>query len=56
VRGYYAEAQQVLTRLGQPGVDYDDVTAHLEDNGLAIFDASWRDLGDQLRRPAAQED
>ncbi len=48
VRGHYAEAQQVLSALGTVGVDYDDVTAHLEDNGLAIFDASWRDLGDQL--------
>ena len=60
VRGHYADAQQVLTRLASLGVDYDDVTAHLEDNGLAIFDASWRDLGDQLaaqlRRPAGQED
>ena len=59
VRGHYAEAQHVLTALAEVGVDYDDVTAHLEDHGLAIFDASWRDLGDQLaaqlRRPAGQE-
>ena len=63
VRGHYADAQQVLSALAEVGVDYDDVTAHLEDNGLAIFDASWRDLGDQLaaqlahpaERPAGQE-
>ncbi len=58
VRGHYADAQQVLSALAEVGVDFDDVTAHLEDNGLAIFDASWRDLGDQLAaqlRPAGQE-
>jgi len=48
VRGHYADAQQVLSALAEVGVDYDDVTAHLEDSALAIFDASWRELGDQL--------
>jgi transaldolase len=48
VRGYYSQSQQVLDALAEIGVDYDDVTARLEENGLAIFDASWRDLGDQL--------
>ena len=63
VRGHYADAQQVLSALAEVGVDYDDVTAHLEDNALAIFDASWRELGDQLAaqlahpagHPAGQE-
>jgi transaldolase len=50
VRGHYADAQQVLSALGEVGVDYDDVTAYLEDHGLAIFDASWRDLGYALRQ------
>ena len=47
-RGHYAEARQVLSDLEALGVDYGDVTEGLESNGLAIFDASWRDLGDQL--------
>jgi transaldolase len=55
VRGHYAEARQVLRDLEAIGVDYGDVTAGLESNGLAAFDASWRDLGDQtaarLRHP-----
>ena len=63
VRGHYADAQQVLDALAGVGVDYDDVTAYLEDHGLAIFDASWRELGDQLAaqlahpagHPAGQE-
>jgi transaldolase len=48
VQGHYADAQQVLDELQALGVDYDDVTASLEDNGLAMFDASWRELGDEL--------
>ena len=48
VRGHYAEAQQVLRDLEAVGVDYGDVTEGLESSGLAAFDASWRDLGDQI--------
>ena len=50
VRGHYADARRVLGQLGALGVDYDDVTARLEERGLEIFDASWRELSDQ---PAA---
>jgi len=46
----------VLSELEAIGVDYGDVTEGLESNGLAAFDASWRELGDQiatqLRRPS----
>ncbi len=59
VRGHYADAQQVLGQLAALGVDYDDVTAALEEHGLKIFDASWRDLSDQLatvlRQPRREE-
>jgi transaldolase len=48
VRGHYAEARQVLRDLEAAGVDYGDVTEGLESNGLDAFDASWRDLGDQI--------
>ena len=55
VRSHYAEAREVLSGLEAIGVDYGDVTEGLESNGLAAFDASWRELGDQiaaqLRRP-----
>ena len=33
---------------GAVGVDYDEVTAGLEQHGLELFDASWRELSDQL--------
>jgi transaldolase len=49
VRDHYGDARQVLSELEALGIDYGDVTESLESNGLAIFDASWRDLGDQLR-------
>ena len=56
VRSHYAEAREVLSELEAIGVDYGDVTEGLESNGLAAFDASWRELGDQiavqLRRPS----
>ncbi len=60
VRGHYSEARQVLSDLEALGVNYGDVTESLERNGLAAFDASWRELGDQLRtalqrRPAREE-
>ena len=59
VRDHYAEAEQVLRDLGAVGVDYGDVTEGLESNGLAAFDASWRDLGDQigarLRHPEEEQ-
>jgi transaldolase len=58
VRGHYTDARQVLSDLAALGVDYRDVTSVLENNGLAAFDASWQELGDQLavtlRRPAGR--
>ena len=48
VRGHYQNARQVLSELAAADVDYDDVTAALEQRGLELFDASWRELGDQL--------
>ena len=48
VRGHHPDARQVLSDLAAVGVDYDDVTAGLEQRGLELFDASWRELSDQL--------
>jgi transaldolase len=60
IRGHYADARQVLSDTEALGIDYGEVTQALEDNGLTMFDASWRELGDQLRstlnpRPAGEE-
>jgi transaldolase len=48
VRGNYDDARRVLDQLAAAGIDYDDVTTRLEDNAVAMFDASWQQLGDQL--------
>jgi len=48
VPSHYAEAREVLSELEAIGIDYGDVTEGLESNGLAAFDASWRELGDQI--------
>jgi transaldolase len=48
VRGHYDDARHVLDQLHAGGVDYDDVTTGLEDNGVALFDASWQAAGDQV--------
>jgi transaldolase len=60
VRGHYDESQQVLDQLRELGIDYDDVTATLEDNGVTTFDSAWRRLGEQLAdtlraQPARQQ-
>lgn len=48
IRGQYIEAGQLLDRLRAVGVDYDDVTQSLEDDGVAAFDASWNQVGERL--------
>jgi transaldolase len=50
----------VLDQLKALGVDYDDVTATLEAQGVATFDASWQAVGEQVtaalqRQPTRQE-
>ena len=44
VTGQYAEAGRVLDALARVGVDYDDVTALLEREGVEKFIVSWREL------------
>jgi transaldolase len=48
VREHYDDARQVLDQLKAIGVDYDDVTADLEAEGVAKFDASWQEVADQV--------
>jgi transaldolase len=44
VTGRYAEAAQVLSRLQELGIDYDEVTELLEVEGLDKFEKSWTEL------------
>jgi transaldolase len=48
VVGNYDDAQQVLDRLAEVGVDIDDVTALLEREGVEKFIASWHELTDTV--------
>jgi transaldolase len=58
VTGSYAEAAQVLSSLQELGIDYDDVTAVLEVEGLDKFEKSWTELlatvSGELERVAVQ--
>jgi len=44
VRGHYGEAREVLDRLAGLGIDYDDVIAALEREGVEKFETSWTEL------------
>ncbi|HET9873798.1 MAG TPA: transaldolase [Propionibacteriaceae bacterium] len=44
VTGASAEAQQVLDALAAVGIDYDDVVAVLENEGVEKFEKSWTEL------------
>jgi transaldolase len=48
VTGSYAEARKVLDDLAAVGVDYDDVTALLETEGVEKFIVSWNELLDTV--------
>lgn len=49
VTGAYAEAGEVLDALARVGVDYDDVTALLEREGVDKFIVSWGELLETVR-------
>ncbi|MFF2495274.1 transaldolase [Agromyces sp. NPDC058064] len=49
VTGAYAEAGEVLDALAAAGVDYDDVTLLLENEGVDKFIVSWGELLDSVR-------
>ncbi|MBD2760284.1 transaldolase [Yimella sp. cx-573] len=44
VTGYYERAREVLAQLDSFGVDYNDVVAVLEDEGVSKFEDSWSEL------------
>jgi len=60
VTGAYDDAQQVLDRLKEAGVDYDDVVRLLEEDGLKKFEDAWGELiestTDQLDKAGADVD
>ncbi|WP_374104642.1 transaldolase family protein [Streptomyces sp. GESEQ-4] len=55
VRSHYDEARQVLDDLRTAGIDYDDVMATLEAEGVEKFRDSRRQVGDQLGRSLRED-
>ena len=49
VRPHYDDAQQVMKDLAEAGVDYDDVIATLEEEGVEKFVKSWKELLETVR-------
>jgi transaldolase len=49
VRPHYADAEQVMADLAAAGIDYDDVIATLEQEGVDKFVKSWHELVDTVR-------
>ncbi|MFW7414938.1 transaldolase [Demequina sp. SO4-18] len=49
VRGSYDQARADFERLAEAGVDIDDVTLQLEDEGIQKFVASWDELLDTVK-------
>ncbi len=45
----YAEARQVMDDLAKVGIDYDDVIATLESEGVDKFVASWDELVETVK-------
>jgi transaldolase len=45
------EAERLLERLAAAGLDYEDVTATLEREGIATFEAAFRSLLDRIAAP-----
>ncbi len=48
VRSGYEQAEQTFAQLAEVGVDLDDVTTLLEDEGVAKFEQSWQQLLDTV--------
>ena len=53
--GSYDEARATLADLAEIGVDYDDVVAVLEREGVEKFDASWAQLREQVSTELAKK-
>ncbi|MGB4778752.1 transaldolase [Microbacterium sp.] len=55
ITGTYAAAHQVFADLAAAGIDFDDVTQVLEDEGVDKFIASWHDLQNTVTTALASQ-
>jgi transaldolase len=54
VHGTYEQSRQVFGDLARLGIGYDDVTAVLEEEGVAKFAASWQQFSDTISSELAK--
>ena len=50
ITGRYADAERTFAQLAEAGIDFSDVTAQLEREGLAKFEKSWAELSATVDR------
>ncbi|MFF3572520.1 transaldolase [Nocardia jiangxiensis] len=50
IRGNYDDAWEVVTQLGETGIDFDDVLEQLEREGIAKFQTSWQAMIEDVDR------
>ena len=55
VHGSYDEARALFARLEQLGISYDDVVKVLEDEGVAKFEVSWKEMLETIRAEMAKQ-
>src|SRR5512146_2905543 len=55
VHGTYDEARALFARLEQLGISYDDVVQVLEDEGVAKFEVSWKEMLETIRAEMAKQ-
>ncbi|WP_062072643.1 transaldolase [Demequina sediminicola] len=55
VRGTYDAARETLSAVAAAGVDFADVTAQLEEEGIAKFADAWEDLLARVREQLSQQ-
>jgi transaldolase len=54
VHGTYAESKELFAKLESLGISYDDVVKVLEDEGVAKFEASWKEMLETIRAELAK--
>jgi transaldolase len=55
VHGTYDDARALFARLEQLGISYDDVVTVLEDEGVAKFEVSWKEMLETIRAEMAKQ-
>ena len=55
IHGTYDDARALFAQLAQLGISYDDVVKVLEDEGVAKFEVSWKEMLETIRAEMAKQ-